>query len=60
MIAIVDASRAPSVAAALTAAGLPTRLAGAVSTAARPDAVFVQGAKGADGGSVRLIGRWPD
>ncbi|MFV0434453.1 MAG: phosphoribosylformylglycinamidine cyclo-ligase [Leucobacter sp.] len=56
MFAIVAADRAPQVAAALTAEGLDTWVAGTVSTAARDFEGFEQGAKGIDGGAVRLVG----
>jgi phosphoribosylformylglycinamidine cyclo-ligase len=60
MLAVVDAGAAPAVADALARAGLPARIVGAVSIATRPSGAFVQGAKGANGGAVRLTGRWPD
>jgi phosphoribosylformylglycinamidine cyclo-ligase len=59
MLAVVDPASAAAVQAALTAAGLPTRDVGRVSTAPKPTGAFVQGAKGAAGGAVRLTGRWP-
>jgi len=58
MFAVVSADRAPQVAAALTAEGLDTWVAGAVSTASRDFAGFEQGAKGVDGGAVRLVGSY--
>jgi phosphoribosylformylglycinamidine cyclo-ligase len=60
MIAIVDAGAASSVTHALTASGLPAWVAGRVNVGTRPaegDA-FVQGAKGVDGGAVRLVGEF--
>lgn len=56
MFAVVDAARAAEVAAALSAAGLQVWEAGRVSTAARDLTGFEQGAKGVDGGAVRLVG----
>lgn len=56
MFAVVDERQAPAVAAALTAQGLDVWRAGAISTEARDLAGFEQGAKGVDGGAVRLIG----
>ncbi|WP_025134790.1 phosphoribosylformylglycinamidine cyclo-ligase [Leucobacter sp. PH1c] len=56
MFAVVSAAQAPQVAAALTAEGLDTWVAGTVSTAARDFTGFEQGAKGVDGGAVRLVG----
>lgn len=58
MLAVVDPDRAPRVAAALTAEGLETWVAGVVSTAARDLEGFEQGAKGVDGGAVRLVGAY--
>ena len=58
MFAVVDGARAPQVAAALTAQGLETWVAGEISTAARDFAGFEQGAKGVDGGAVRLVGAY--
>jgi phosphoribosylformylglycinamidine cyclo-ligase len=60
MIAIVDAGAASSVTHALTASGLPAWVAGRVTVGTHPaegDA-FVQGAKGVDGGAVRLVGEF--
>ncbi|TWX35020.1 phosphoribosylformylglycinamidine cyclo-ligase [Frigoribacterium sp. ACAM 257] len=56
MIAVVDASSADTVTAALVADGIPTWQVGTVSTAARDLTGFEQGAKGVDGGAVRLVG----
>ncbi|MFA5606132.1 MAG: phosphoribosylformylglycinamidine cyclo-ligase [Leucobacter sp.] len=58
MFAVVAADRAPQVAAALTAEGLDTWVAGTVSTAERSFDGFEQGAKGVDGGAVRLVGAY--
>ena len=61
MIAIVAQGAASGVTHALTAAGLPAWVAGRVSVVGhgieQPDlAGFEQGAKGVDGGAVRLVG----
>ena len=45
-------------AASLTAQGLKTWQVGEISTAARDFAGFEQGAKGVDGGAVRLVGNY--
>ncbi|MGO3148251.1 MAG: phosphoribosylformylglycinamidine cyclo-ligase [Leucobacter sp.] len=55
MFAVVAADRAPLVAAALTAEGLDAWVVGEVSTSARDFDGFEQGAKGVDGGAVRLV-----
>jgi len=61
MIAVVDAARADRVATALRVAGLEAWQVGTVSTAPRgADGLsgFEQGAKGVDGGAVRLVGSY--
>lgn len=58
MFAIVDGSRSAAVAAALTAQGLDVWQAGVISTSPRDVTGFEQGAKGVDGGAVRLIGNY--
>lgn len=58
MIAVVDAGAASSVTHALTAYGLPAWVAGRVTVAAHDGEGFVQGAKGVDGGAVRLVGAY--
>src|SRR5690606_25014831 len=58
MFAVVAADRAPLVAAALTAQGLDTWVVGTVSTASRDFDGFEQGAKGVDGGAVRLVSNY--
>ncbi|MCU1480335.1 MAG: phosphoribosylaminoimidazole synthetase [Subtercola sp.] len=58
MIAIVAPEAAPAVTAALTADGIRTWQVGTVSTAPRDFTGFEQGAKGVDGGAVRLIGTY--
>jgi phosphoribosylformylglycinamidine cyclo-ligase len=56
MIAVVSADAASSVTHALTASGLPAWVAGRVTIGALENAdEFVQGAKGVDGGAVRLV-----
>lgn len=56
MFAVVDGAKAQHVAAALTAEGLDTWVAGQISTSDRDFTGFEQGAKGVDGGAVRLVG----
>ena len=58
MLAVVDGAAAGPVADALDAAGLPTWRVGTVSEGATPDGAFERGAKGVDGGAVRLAGAW--
>ena len=58
MFAVVKADAAGAVTAALTADGIPTWQAGVVSLGARDLADFEQGAKGVDGGAVRLVGTY--
>jgi phosphoribosylformylglycinamidine cyclo-ligase len=56
MIAVVDRSAASAVTHALTAAGLPAWVAGRVTMGNRDLDGFERGAKGVDGGAVRLVG----
>jgi phosphoribosylformylglycinamidine cyclo-ligase len=56
MIAVVAASQAAAVTSALEADGIATWPVGTVSTGGRDLAGFEQGAKGVDGGAVRLVG----
>jgi phosphoribosylformylglycinamidine cyclo-ligase len=58
MIAVVDAAQASAVTRALEADGVTTWQIGTVSTAARDLTGFEQGAKGVDGGAVRLVGSY--
>ena len=58
MFAVVDASAADAVIASLGAAGLPSWSVGTISTSARDLSGFEQGAKGVDGGAVRLVGAY--
>lgn len=53
--AVVEASTADAVVRSLVAAGLPSWVAGTVSMDSRDFAGFEQGAKGVDGGAVRLV-----
>jgi phosphoribosylformylglycinamidine cyclo-ligase len=56
MFAVVKAEAASAVTAALTSDGIATWQAGVVSIGDRDLAGFEQGAKGVDGGAVRLVG----
>jgi phosphoribosylformylglycinamidine cyclo-ligase len=58
MIAVVDAAQASAVTRALEADGIATWQVGVVSTAVRDLTGFEQGAKGVDGGAVRLVGAY--
>ena len=58
MFAVVDGAQAHQVAAALTAEGLDTWVAGTVQSTARDFTGFEQGAKGVQGGAVRLVGEF--
>jgi phosphoribosylformylglycinamidine cyclo-ligase len=58
MIAVVSASQAAQVEAALTADGIETWRVGTVATSTRDLSGFEQGAKGVDGGAVRLVGAY--
>ncbi len=61
MIAVWHAAAADGIARALSAAGIPTWEAGRVTIGDAPvGAGFEQGAKGVDGGAVRLTGRYRD
>lgn len=60
MFAVVEAARADAVAAALTGKGVTTWHAGVVSLSGRDLSGFEQGAKGVDGGAVRLVGTYAD
>ncbi|RLP68989.1 phosphoribosylformylglycinamidine cyclo-ligase [Mycetocola reblochoni] len=57
-VAVVDAARAEQIAGSLTAAGIDTWPVATVNTAAADLAGFEQGAKGVDGGAVRLVGSY--
>ncbi len=58
MFAVVEAAAADAVAAALTADGIPSWTVGTVSTSVHDLDGFEQGAKGVDGGAVRLVGSY--
>lgn len=58
MFAVVAAEAAGQVIAAIGEDGIPAWRVGAVSTSARDLAGFEQGAKGVDGGAVRLVGAY--
>jgi len=58
MFAVVAADKAAAVTAAIEAGGIPAWTVGKVSTSARDLAGFEQGAKGVDGGAVRLVGAY--
>lgn len=59
-LAVVAAEKADAAASALTAAGIATWQVGVVKDGARPEGEFEQGAKGVDGGAVRLVGAYSD
>jgi phosphoribosylformylglycinamidine cyclo-ligase len=58
MIAVVAAAQAGAIAGLLTAGGIETWQVGVVSTSVRDLSDFEQGAKGVDGGAVRLVGTY--
>ncbi|MDQ1607831.1 MAG: phosphoribosylformylglycinamidine cyclo-ligase [Microbacteriaceae bacterium] len=60
MFAIVAADAATAVIAKLADDGHPAWVAGSISTSPRSFAGFEQGAKGVDGGAVRLVGSYRD
>jgi phosphoribosylformylglycinamidine cyclo-ligase len=51
---------ADAAASALSAEGIAAWQVGVVRSGARPDGDFEQGAKGVDGGAVRLVGAYND
>lgn len=57
-LAVVAAEKADAAASALRADGIDTWQVGEVSQAPLPDGEFERGAKGVDGGAVRLIGEY--
>lgn len=59
-LAVVSADRADAAASALTAAGISTWQVGVVGDGPLPDGHFEQGAKGVDGGAVRLVGTYAE
>lgn len=58
MFAVVDAAQAAAITGALQAQGIATWVAGVISTAEREFTGFEQGAKGVQGGAVRLVGAY--
>ncbi|MGI6879809.1 phosphoribosylformylglycinamidine cyclo-ligase [Microbacterium sp. gxy059] len=58
--AVVQADRAGDAIAALGGDGIPAWQVGTVRLGAAPDEGFEQGAKGVDGGAVRLVGAYAD
>ncbi len=60
MFAVVEASAADRVVAAISGHGIPAWIAGMVMTGERELAGFEQGAKGVNGGAVRLVGDYAD
>ncbi|MFH8251652.1 phosphoribosylformylglycinamidine cyclo-ligase [Microbacterium sp. B2969] len=59
-LAVVAADKAEAAASALSRAGLATWQVGVVHDGTLPDGEFEQGAKGVDGGAVRLVGTYQD
>ncbi|WP_298743071.1 phosphoribosylformylglycinamidine cyclo-ligase [uncultured Microbacterium sp.] len=59
-LAVVSAGQADAAASALTAAGITTWQVGIVGDGELPDGHFEQGAKGVDGGAVRLVGAYAE
>ena len=59
-LAIISADAKDAAIAALAAEGMPAWQVGTVGFGARPSGEFEQGAKGVDGGAVRLIGAYAD
>ncbi|MFG6402312.1 phosphoribosylformylglycinamidine cyclo-ligase [Microbacterium sp. P04] len=58
-LAVVSPDQAAAAVADLAARGLPAWQVGVIRDGQRPDGAFEQGAKGVDGGAVRLIGAHP-
>ncbi|WP_311244117.1 phosphoribosylformylglycinamidine cyclo-ligase [Microbacterium sp. WCS2018Hpa-23] len=59
-LAIIAADKKDAAIAALAAEGMPAWQVGTVGFGARPAGEFEQGAKGVDGGAVRLVGAYAD
>ncbi len=57
-LAVVSVEQADAAASALTAQGIATWQVGVVGDGPRPEGHFEQGAKGVDGGAVRLVGAY--
>jgi phosphoribosylformylglycinamidine cyclo-ligase len=60
MFAVVSPDAASSVIARLASDGIPAWVVGRVSTSAHDVTGFEQGAKGVNGGAVRLVGSYAD
>lgn len=58
--AVVDGARANDAIAAIKRSGIDAWQVGSVHTGARPDGDYEQGAKGVNGGAVRLVGAYLD
>lgn len=59
-LAVIAADEKDAAIAALNAEGMPSWQVGTVGFGARPTGEFEQGAKGVDGGAVRLVGAYAD
>ncbi|WP_406247170.1 phosphoribosylformylglycinamidine cyclo-ligase [Microbacterium sp. M] len=59
-LAVVDIAKKDAAITALAAEGIPAWQVATVSTGARPAGDFEEGAKGVDGGAVRLVGAYAD
>ena len=59
-VAVVAADRAEQTASALTRSGIATWQIGVVEDGERPEGDYEQGAKGVDGGAVRLVGSFAE
>ena len=59
-LAVVDAAKKDAAITALAAEGIPAWQVATVSTGARPAGEFEEGAKGVNGGAVRLVGAYAD
>ena len=57
-LAVVAAEQAEAAASALSREGIATWQVGVVRGGSRPEGEFEQGAKGVDGGAVRLVGAY--
>ncbi|MDL9978152.1 phosphoribosylformylglycinamidine cyclo-ligase [Microbacterium sp. ASV49] len=57
-LVVVDAAHAAAAASALSAQGIDTWQVGVVGDGARPAGDWIEGAKGVDGGAVRLVGSY--
>ena len=58
--AVVEADAAPAIISTLAVDGIPAWQVGTVSTAEHDLTGYEQGAKGVDGGAVRLVGEFSD